>query len=255
MNLSKNVSKRVRPLLGTFVEVTLFGESNFNPIITAAFDMAGELEKIFNRHNPDSEICRYNRFPDSVNFHTSGPFKFVLETALEIFNVSEGAFTPYLTNSLNLDLNGITKGYIVDQMVEFMLSYTPALAGIVNAGGDLRYFNIESRTADIRMNAGSNPITRQIKICKDAVASSSLNTATNDKRSSTVYLQQLRHGLSVDDTVSVVAHNCIYADALTKVALFADFEIVQKCALASEAQVFIFDINGELKEMFNDHEA
>lgn len=92
-------------------------------------------------------------------------------------------------------------------------------------------------------------------IYKNAIATSSLNTATNDKHSSTEYSKQLRSGLTPDHTVSVLAHNCMLADALTKVALFAGFEVLQKCAMVFKADILVFDAHGELKEMFKDHES
>ena len=252
MNLSKNVSKRVRPLLGTFVEITLFGDADFSSIITMAFERAHELEKIFNCHDPESEISLYNSSADRLNFKKSSALSFVLSESLEIFRMSGGAFSPYSPDSCFLDLNGLSKGYIVDQIVGAILNDNPAHQGLVNAGGDLRFFNCTNRTIDIRLNSTR---TCQITILKNAMATSSLNTATNDKKSSSQYSKQLRSGLTLDHTVSVIAQNCMLADALTKVALFADFEVVQKCAMIFKVDILVFDAHGELKEIFKDHES
>lgn len=255
MNKLKVASKRVRPLMGTFVEVTLFSEGNFDSLITKAFEKASELEKVFNVHDPKSDISILNNTSDDDTFELHPALAEVLEAADEIMLLSEGAFSPYREDSAFWDLSGIAKGYIVDQMVETILAEQPALMGMVNAGGDLRFFNCPEKKISLRLGSASHPLERSLMLLKDAIATSSPTVAMTDEKSSTIYLKPLREGLSVQHAVSVIADTCMIADAMTKVGLFAKKEIVQKCASTFKAQVIIFGADGDPLEVFENHEA
>lgn len=260
MNKLKVVFKRSRPLLGTFVEVTLFAEETSDKIdselchdlMTRAFEKALQLEKVFNIHDAKSDLNIFNESADPETCKLHSALKEVLEKAQEFSILSEGAFDPHKKNSSHWDLSGIAKGYIVDQMVEFFVQENPQLQGLVNAGGDLRFFNCPSKQADIRM--GSSLVIRSLPLFQDALATSAPQIAMTDERSSTVYRKPFREGLSAEHTVSVVADSCMIADALTKVGLFAKKEVVQKCASFFKAQLLIFDAEGELVEVFENYE-
>ncbi|MGZ3727011.1 MAG: FAD:protein FMN transferase [Pseudobdellovibrio sp.] len=247
MTSSKKIFKRMRPLLGTFVEITLYGDADLHPVITSAFEKAEQLAKIFNYHDPQSELSLYNLASDKRK-KLSPELSFLIEKAIELRQISDGAFTPFRQNTEKLDLSGLAKGYIVDQVVETVSTIEVNIEGVVNAGGDLRQFNTDNRTIGIRL--ASNRI-HQLDLVHEAVASSSLFVAKTDKNSSTIYGKELRTGLNCEDTVVILAGKCLWADALTKIALFAPLEIRNKCAIKYKAQIFVFDENGNLKEMFN----
>ena len=245
MNKLKVASKRVRPLLGTFLEIALFTNGDFSLPLTLAFEEASRLEKIFNLKDPASEI-------NNLSIENSPVFSEVLLKAEEFFSASEGAFSPYLETGQKLDLNGIAKGFIVDKIVESILQENSSLSGSVNAGGDLRYFNCPEKTVNLQLGPLASPVFRKLRLAKNAVASSSMSPSKKDNRSSTRYRQVLRSGLSESHTVTVMADTCIVADALTKVALFANSEVAQNCSLFYKAQVMIFDATGELFEVFGE---
>lgn len=259
MNKLKVSSKRVRPLLGTFVEISIFSAGNFDNILTLAYDEAQKLENIFNLKNPKSEI-------NNITKTMSPQLKEVLLVAEKIFIHSEGAFCPYrndlnstaTTNSANsqeYDLNGIAKGFIVDQMVEKIMQQDPSLSGVVNAGGDLRFFNRIEKNVHLRLGSMTKPIFRELQLTKNALASSSPSLSQYDAKSSTIYSKNLRQGLDSNPTVSVIADTCMIADALTKVGLMANSNIAQNCCLLYNAQMMIFNAKGELTEVFGRYET
>jgi thiamine biosynthesis lipoprotein len=247
MKRLKQTIKRVRPLLGTFVEMTLRGEASvslLNTWATAGFEIVGEIDRLMSFHKPDSDLSRLNRASPhewvQVNRHT---FK-VLKTANEIFNLSKGIFDiracssfPAATGgeSMNrppteafggddywrvrktgpwrMDLGGIAKGYAVDCAVQKIkaISRGYALSGIVNAGGDLRRWGPEVQ-----------PI---------AVATSAVRTRETSPWLSPgkhVYMPA-GHIMKKPKAVTVFSNQCLWSDALTKVMLLASPNIADAC--------------------------
>lgn len=232
MNRLSHISKRSRPLLGTFFEIEVL--ENQPDLLTEAFELAENLEKIFNLKDPQSAILKSGN---------SAELAFVIRRALEFFEISEGAFNPWPDHKRHLDLNGIAKGYIVDRVAEFLQERQ--LRGMVNAGGDLRFFNTSEKKCILRLGTEAAPIFRQLELSQNALASSSVA----ERSGSTVYSEK-----SLKGSVSVLADNCMTADALTKVGLFADKSIANKCALFYKAQILIFDQAGQMTEMFGSYE-
>ncbi|MGZ3773928.1 MAG: FAD:protein FMN transferase [Pseudobdellovibrionaceae bacterium] len=249
MNRLKSASRRVRPLLGTFVEITIFSEGDLNGVITKAFEVGNFLEKIFNLKDPESEISLFNRFSKRNDKSCSDPFKEVMEFANQLNHLSQGAFNAQFGNDQHWDLNGIAKGYIVDKMVETILQNDASLKGVINAGGDLRFFNCSERPITLRLGTYEAPVLRTLVLTKNALATSSLSVSRSDPKSSTHYEQSLRKGLDLQSSVSVLADECMIADGLTKVGLFAKKDILEKCAFIFSAQVVIFDGKGETVEV------
>ncbi|HWU44553.1 MAG TPA: FAD:protein FMN transferase, partial [Bdellovibrio sp.] len=214
MNKSKVASKRVRPLLGTFVEVSLFTEGDFNEAVSKTFELAQSLEQIFNLHDPNSEISQLNARVDDDTFEISASLAEVIERAEQITELSEGAFNPWREGSDYWDLNGIAKGYIVDKMVEYLLQQNSSLSGVINAGGDLRFFNSSEKSVTLRLGSFDEPVVREISLVKNAIATSSPSISVQDEKSSTTYSKSLREGLNSTHSVSVMANECMIADAL-----------------------------------------
>lgn len=237
-------------MLGTFVEITLFTEAYLEEAVTSAFEAGLTLEKIFNIHDPSSEISLLNRSSRQSDILVHPSLLEVQTLAQKIYELSEGAFNPWRQNHAGWDLSGIAKGYIVDKMVENLLESMPSISGMINAGGDLRYFNCSQRVVNLRLGDPRQPVLRELNISYNAIATSSPGISLIDKKSSTKYSQPLREGLSAFHSISALADECVIADALTKVGLFAKAELVQKCASVFNAQVIIFDSNGQPIEVF-----
>lgn len=235
MKLQKNVFKRTRPALGTFVEISLADGTDPQSKITSAFAVVSELEKIFNFHDRESELSRYNRHP---GFKPGTHLNAVLEFADKVKATSNGAFS---VDPGKADLSGIAKGYIVDEVIKHLSQSAPTSQILVNAGGDLRFFNWPKKKVTVRCALAGT----ELLITKDAMASSVFETPAQSAPSTTYFSKKTAHSRS---TVSVLADSCMTADALTKVGLFADAEIVQKCAKTFNSEFLFFDENGELAQ-------
>ena len=258
MTSSTPVFKRSRPLLGTFLTI----EIDSPELITQAFDEASRLEAKFSIFDPASEISRINAA--AVGELTLTPeFAQVMQLARDINRESAYAFrlpdcelngfvlTKKKSNDF-FDLNGIAKGAIVDAVTDFILARAPATCGSVNAGGDLRQFGEKSAQVLLRLGALDRPLMRSLELRAESIATSSLTVATNDPHSRTRYPLVLRRGLAVDSSATVIAKKCAVADALTKVALFADATVIARCAEKFAARILIFDSKAQVVETYGE---
>ena len=168
--------RRMRPLLGTFVEVGVSDAAPYRAeaAIDAAFAALGKAQARWSFHDPDSELSRLNREPGRA-VPLSRPTTRLLRLARALMRASAGAFdctvggrlvaeghlpdhggpaplahgeagdllvhasTAMLRRPVRLTLDGIAKGFAVDLAVEAMRR-CGARAGWVNAGGDMRAF-------------------------------------------------------------------------------------------------------------------
>ncbi len=87
--------RRVRPLLGTYVEISLRGEGgprSLDARITGAFSAVEEIDRLMSYHRPDSDLSRLNRARPGewvpVHRHTAR----VLGMSNAFFHASGGAF-------------------------------------------------------------------------------------------------------------------------------------------------------------------
>lgn len=169
--------KRAKPLLGTFVEITLSAmqEDEFLRLTDLAFALIADVHLAMSFHEPRSDLMRLASASTGdaceVSIHTWE----VLRMALDIEAASDGIFnvavapalvargllpsprgtqSPLATSLATgielldnnyvrirqpvwIDLGGIAKGYAVDVAVEAL--QREGIAGcVVNAGGDLR---------------------------------------------------------------------------------------------------------------------
>ena len=94
-------------------------------------------------------------------------------------------------------------------------------SGLVNAGGDLRVFGNTSRPIHIRNPTSPEDLIEIGSLENIAIATSSLYFAKRDQQQSHI-INPLAHDLSnvfaeVSGSYSILAKECVYADALTKV--------------------------------------
>ena len=228
----------MRPLLGTFFEITTDTDES---TVNLAFAEAARLEKIFNLFDPDSEI---NNAGNSTG--RSSEFAEVLALALSLETASNGAFRAQKNGTF--DFNGIAKGFIVDSVAQFIQSRDQFCSGSISAGGDLLLFNQEPKKIMIRLGTPSLPVYRELLVSNKGVATSA-GAFSALSGSSTRYDEKT--GLSA----TVVAPTCVMADALTKVALFAEAEILKKCARQYRAQFLLFDDYGSLVSCYGENET
>lgn len=260
MSAKRCMLRRARPLLGTLVEIAAAGptESAVGAAIAQAFDAVEAVQRAMSYHDPASDVSRLNQAgTDTV---TVDPQTWqVLDTALSVSAASDGAFdvsvAPELVRQgylpahdawprpsddacwrdlelladnrvrlarpLHIDLGGIAKGYAVDRARHVLLA-AGVSSGRINAGGDLVVFGRHPATIHVR-----HPLqaTTSLPLCAlraGAVATSAryFNVATNPAASPLIDART-RRPCGGRHSVSVVADDCIVADALTKV-VFAD---------------------------------
>jgi thiamine biosynthesis lipoprotein len=205
-------------------------------------------------HNPESELSQINARSYIEPVHIHRWTAEILAIAKEIYHHSQGIFNcgighclveagllprhlkisnypfggiqdlQFLESNLvcsklplRLDLGGIAKGYAIDKAVEVLISKN-IQTGLANAGGDMRVFG--DRTQNILIRNPSNPheLIQIGRIKAGAIATSSLYFAKRDTNLKSFMVNPLNQKhIEFSESYSVVASECVYADALTKV--------------------------------------
>jgi len=211
------IERRARVLLGTLVEVGAHDGLG----IDAAFDAVAEVQAALSRFDPGSDVARFNALPAGHAIEAGADACAVLGAAARLARSSGGRFDVALGSGrwrldgcrlvkidagTRLDLGGIAKGHAVDRAVA-ALQRAGARAGHVNAGGDLRTFGAAGLLLQLRdeTTGGVRPLGR---LHDGAFATSRF---APDSRSRLAGGGGERH-------VSVLAEECLWADALTKLA-------------------------------------
>ncbi len=281
--------RRARPLLGTFVEIAGHGRNavRLKCAIDAAFTSIVHVHRLMSFHDPLSEVSRINRhaFHNSVRVH---PWTWrILKCAQEFSRESNGVFDITTARQLVkwnylpahdarlgggswrdivfdddcrvrfrrrviIDLGGIAKGFAVDRAVE-ALKHNGVVAGIVNAGGDLRTFGPASQLIHVRHPAEPRRIAGAVRLRERAMATSG------------IYFERRRHrGKDVAPlvdghtgqpgreliSVSVAATECMVADALTKI-VFALREKAAGLLARYHADALLLERDGAPSWMFH----
>jgi thiamine biosynthesis lipoprotein len=253
------VMRRAQPHLGTLVEIECEGVADPAGAFADAFAQIAGVDALMSFHCPTSDVARINRArPGEAVVIAPATFR-VLSAAGELTAESRGAFdcaigatlvargvlphpagaravrfqegcwrdlelrgqdTVVKHRDLFVDLGGIAKGFAVDRAVDALRAHG-VCAGAVNAGGDLRVFGAVARSCWIRTSEG----LLALGALRDAALATSARPIVGPSAS------ELAPGAIVDPArgrlldaaaaVSVIAPECMTADALTKVALVA----------------------------------
>lgn len=243
-----NSVRRMRPLLGTYVEIGVKSSDGApESAIAAAFVAVAEVQALLSFHDTRSDLSRLNQSDgDEVIMHPLSTR--VLRLACEMTRASGGLFNctvggalvglgvlPDHGGSQRLDygnaddielrgararlrrpvrvtLDGIAKGYAVDCAIKVMRQHR-IKAGWVNAGGDLRVFGDMVLPVHRREMDGGHTVLGGLR--QAAIATSCVRVAHD----------AAFPGCIVGDTHvpaagvwSVLARTAWRADALTKVA-------------------------------------
>jgi thiamine biosynthesis lipoprotein len=245
---------RCKPLLGTFVEISTEDMEQSPHAIEMAFTVIERAQSLMGFHDPDSELSQINArsYLEPIRIH---PWTAeVLAIAKEIHIESQGIFNcgiahllveagllprnlnlgnhvfggiedlqfiePNLVQSklpLCLDLGGIAKGYAVDKAVEILLT-NDIQSGSVNAGGDIRLFGIQTQDIQIRNPSNPHELIHIGSMKEGAIATSSLYFSKRDADVKSYMVNPLnQEHIEFSESYSVMASECVYADALTKV--------------------------------------
>ncbi len=250
---------RARPWLGTLVEMRVDGLAEARAItaIEAAFAEVAAVHRLMSFHDAASDLSRLHRARVGAVVHVDARTWAVLDAACALAEESDGRFDPTIAPHLVergllpmpaasrgsasaswrdiellprrrvrlrerawIDLGGIAKGHAVDRALACLRAAGAATAS-VNAGGDLARYGIEPERIALRHgDAGDAPV---IELGDAAVATSVVATRA---RAAHVNPRSGR-ALRARRAVSVLAANCMIADALTKVVL-ADARIGER---------------------------
>jgi thiamine biosynthesis lipoprotein len=250
---------RCQALLGTFVEITIDQEDD--GAINQAFTAVGQVQHLMSFYDPLSELNQINRWAHQVSLVVHPWTAEIIKIAQEIYQQSNGLFncgighrlvsagllprhidlsqyelggiedihfidpqTLKASKPLCLDLGGIAKGFAVDKAVESLLA-SGIQSGCVNAGGDLRVFGAP-RPVQIRNPSQPNQLIEIGSLQNGAIATSGLYFSNRDQEQSHIInpyaLDESEAHLHLSGSYSVLAKECVYADALTKVLALSD---------------------------------
>jgi thiamine biosynthesis lipoprotein len=241
------------------VSVRADNRAQADAALDAAFDELRLIHALMSFHRHDSDVSRLNRAsaaePTAVNFRTVE----VLRIAQHLSELSRGHFDitvapdlvsrghlpPPAGNSrpdekarwrdiellsdeavvlhkrLWLDLGGIAKGYAVDRATGACLD-NGASACIVEAGGDMRVTAGISAAVRLSVPGADHTTVPLVELTDGSLASSQGLPAAvlvGNKQSGPHFNGVTRKVLDPMDFVTVLAEECVAADALTKVVM------------------------------------
>ncbi|HTJ77402.1 MAG TPA: FAD:protein FMN transferase [Rariglobus sp.] len=266
------VLRRARPLLGTFVEIRASGlpASRLERAVEKAFAAIVRVQALMSFHEPTSDLSRLNRLAVRRAVRVDAATWTVLRQAIIMARASAGCFDPSIAPvlqrhglllgqptvsradwhairllpgrrvrflaPLTLDLGGIAKGYAVDRAVS-TLRRAGVSCGLVNAGGDLRVFGIQSAPVHVRHPSRPGAFFPLGELHEGALATSAPTyvNALIDPRDDTICAR----GISI----TVLAPTALLADVLTKVVA-VDPAAAPRLLARHRARAVILDTQG-----------
>ncbi|MBU3623979.1 FAD:protein FMN transferase [Polynucleobacter sp. AP-Latsch-80-C2] len=252
--------KRCKPLMGTFVEIST-KQDNAGEAIELAFSAIEKVQSLMSFHDQHSELSIINReahirtipidpwtsqiihIAQDIHQHSDGLFNCgighrlvtagLLPSHIDISNHSFGGIEDICfieescvrsTLPLCLDLGGIAKGFAVDMAVH-VLTMNGIDSGSVNAGGDMRIFGHEVQTIHIRNPQAPSDVIEIGSLANGAIATSGLYFSNRDHAQSHIINPLASNDSEIhsvfSESFSIVANECVYADALTKVLILS----------------------------------
>lgn len=225
--------------------------------IERAFNAVEMVHKLMSYQNPESDVSGMNRMANIQPVQVSAHTWHVLEAAQNISEASGGIFdisiAPTLTRlgflpkhegfpkadgssnwrhiellpgnyvqfarKLRVDLSGIAKGYAVDLATQVLKDFGMA-AGRINAGGDMRMFGESRQSIHVRIPDAPALSIPLVELACGAVATSAGYYASRKHKGdlvTTLVDPLTRTACKVGRSVTVLANECMIADALTKI--------------------------------------
>jgi thiamine biosynthesis lipoprotein len=234
----------MRALLGTYVEISAMGleEVRLGQAIGRAFDAVERVHRLMSPFCPGSDLSRINRsawlrpvdvdpwtartlrWALAIHDATGGLFDCAVGHELERFGLVAGcgfeasepgsladleltrAGSVRLARRMGIDLGGIAKGFAVDRAIA-TLRRLGVRAAVVNAGGDVRVMGREPQPIYVRDPGQPRTLRPVGLLANGAVATSNARTVIDIAH---------RAPLGRTEACSVIAPQCVVADALTK---------------------------------------
>jgi FAD:protein FMN transferase len=271
------------------VEVQAFGPSaaDLEDAVDAAFLTIARVHRLMSFHDPESDVARMNRDACNKQVHIHPWTWRVLKSAQEFSRSTDGIFDVTMARQLVkwnylprcgsrynrgnwrdiiletaghvrfhrpllIDFGGIAKGFAVDRAVD-VLKRNRVMAGIVNAGGDLRVFGSAPQLVHLRHPAKPQRVAGVVKLRKRAIATSGIYFARTKRRGlcmSPILDGRTNRAACDLISVTVAAANCMTADALTKV-VFALRERAAPVLAQYSADALVLEQNAVPAWMFH----
>ncbi len=248
----RKLYRRLRPLLGTFVEVGTYEDvPHSEEAVASAFAVIEKIHNTLSFHDPKSELSKLNDSQGEwIQLSPSSIVVLRLARAMgrasdELFNctvggglVAEGKLPRHgssnflesgsykdlhirgtstlLSRSVLITLDGIAKGYAVDLAVKAMKKLG-VNAGYVNAGGDLKVFG--DFVIPLHRREVDESLTDLGSFQEIAIATSTVSEQYNPQ-----YPGKILGSTKVSPHIGVwtiTSGSAWHADALTKVASLA----------------------------------
>ena len=240
---------RARPLLGTLVSTQVSSELDAQvaeKAVEEAFKVIAHVGDVMSAHDSNSDLGRMSRAVCGdvlkVDQHTVA----VLKATLYWIQISSGAFNAFkagatlaskgkrpglstevhgsaefdilsptevrMQGPVHLDLGGIAKGYAVDQAIEVLQKHGISQA-VVNAGGDMRVigemrFPVSVRHSSDRLR---DQVFNRVRHLKNGAIATSVAIHAD-----TEFVPTANRALPIWRNATVIAKDCMTADALTK---------------------------------------
>ncbi len=245
----------------------------------AAFGAVERVHRLMSAHDAASDVSRINRADPGKTLVVDRLTHRILQVALEVARRTRGVFDPCVAPllqqagllpdfasepalrwgdyrmlqllgdssvrklaPLQLTLDGIAKGFAVDLATE-ALQAEGIVAGAVNAGGDLRVFGPEAQPIHLR-----HPSCPGAFLFIGYVRDGSIATSGGCLSRKEVAGRELPHifdprtkrALAGTRSASVLAPECVLADALAK-AVLLDGARARRAVARYRARTFVFE--------------
>lgn len=277
-----NHIKRCKPLLGTYVEVSVSSASDNKTLLDiteVAFSEIQRIENLMSFHSPESELSYINKEAYFKPCPISKDMEDVLTLALNLSKKTNGIYDISIAPTLVkygllpdhisdideqanwqdisiangnisfrrktlLDLGGIAKGYAVDRALSKVENRVNNI--IVNAGGDLRMKKWQGESVGVKtLNAKGFKSIISMPMHQAAIATSNNSYMENNQSS---IINPLTKNTIIDKkSVSVFAPNCMLADALTKIAFLGSN--LKSIINSSQVKAISVDENGNIQNL------
>jgi thiamine biosynthesis lipoprotein len=221
------------------IEATAASEIQALAAVDKAFAAIDQLGLLLHPTRRSSDLRRIAsaRQGESVCVH---PWTFaVLARSRELHELTAGVFDPCTPEAsgrlsdvdldtrdhvtcqapVSIDLGGIAKGFAVDRAIETLQTHG-CVAGLVNAGGDVRVFGAQPRPLIVRPAANA-AIT--IELANGALAVSAPRSGSSPAEHRGYYDGATRRSVT-GRTVAIAAGEAGIADALTKCVMLCSEE-------------------------------
>ncbi|RUM91622.1 MAG: hypothetical protein DSZ27_06200 [Thiomicrospira sp.] len=245
--MTSKLVKRMKPLLGTFVEVGAYINHQEESVLNHIFNKIETIHDQMSFHNPNSALSTLNNSPNKwVNLpdetlsvickskQLSLDSNHLFNCTLGGYLVDKGVLPNHFAHSFQssgkasdieiqthqarltapvlISLDGIAKGYAVDQAINVMKQHN-IVAGWVNAGGDLKVFGDVTLPISQRQNETNiQPLTH---LNNQALASSEIHLHSTPRFPGQIIDSTGRQ--PQPGVISVIAEDAWLADGLTKV--------------------------------------